>query len=359
MKKYLLKVLLLSIIAAPFISCSDDDDEPWVEPEVNLTGAYILNSGMMKTVDGNLAYYDIDNKKVTTDIFSKMNDGLSLGDAVQDMKVYGSKMYITVTNSNKIYVTNRRAKLVKDGIISPENESKQPLRPRSIVTNNGKVYVSTEAGYVLRIDTTSMAMDKVKVGTFTEEMTIVGNKLYVTNSRVGSNIVSVLNLNNFTAQKKDIVVDDNPAVITRDAQGNVYVICWGDFNAATTTSSFNKIDSNDKVTQIATNAATLMAVDGDRILLILLDYINSIINFSYYDINTGKIEDKSFITDGTEVADVNSLTVDPVTRNIYIGINRNNSMGEMYIFSSEGKLISKFGTGGYYPMGAYFLTGIK
>lgn len=356
MKKYLLKILLLSIIATPFMSCSDDDDEPWVEPEITTTGAYILNSGMMGTVDGSLAYYDLDNKKVTTNVFSKMNDGLSLGDVAQDMKIYGSKMYITVTNSNKIYVTDRKAKLVKDGIISPENESEQPLYPRSIVTNNGKVYVSTEAGYVLRIDTISMAIDKVKVGTFAEEMTIVGNKLYVTNSRVGSNIVSVLDLNNFTAQKKGIVVDDNPAVITRDAQGNVYVICWG---LGETPSSFNKIDSNDKVTQIAINAATLMAVDGDRILLILQDYINSVINFSYYDINTGKIEDKSFITDGTEVTDVNSLTVDPVTRNIYIGTNSYNSLGQMYIFSSEGKLISQFGTGGYYPMGAYFLTGTK
>ncbi len=357
MKKHLLKVLLLSIITIPFISCSDDNDEPWVEPEITTTGAYILNSGMMGTVDGSLAYYDLDNKKVTTNVFSKMNDGLSLGDGAQDMKVYGSKMYITVTESNKIFVTDHTAKLIEGGIISPEDESKKNLKPRSIVTNNGKVYISTEAGYVLRIDTTSMAMDKVKVGTFAEEMTIVGNKLYVTNSRVGSNIVSVLDLNNFTAQKKDIVVGDNPAVITHDAQGNVYVICWGIWGE--TASSFNKIDTNDKVGQIATDAATVMAVNGNKILLMRMDYTDNSTSFSYYDINTGKIEDKSFITDGTKVSGGNSLTVDPVTGNIYVGTNSGSSLGTMYIFSSEGKLISQFGTGGYYPMGAYFLTGTK
>ncbi|MBD8390208.1 YncE family protein [Dysgonomonas sp. BGC7] len=364
MKKYLLKVLLVSIFALPFISCdSDDDDIIYVEPEIKTTGIYLLNSGIMGSIDGTLSYYDVDTKKVTENIFSKQNDDLSLGDIAQDIVIYGSKMYITATNSNKIYITDRKAKLVpqRDSIISPENESKQPLKPRSIVTHKGKVYVSTEAGYILRIDTTTMNMDRVKAGTFTEEMTVVNDKLYVTNSRTGNKTVSILDLNNFSAQKTEITVDDNPAAITSDKSGNIFVIPLGIWGS--TSSTLYKINAtNNQATKIGEDVASMMAINGDKLLLVKVDYNTNPASttLSYYDIKKGELVNKSFITDGTTIsAPGNSIKVDPATGYIYLGTGDYQNKGKMYVFSAEGKLIDQFATGGYYPMGAYFLTGTK
>lgn len=363
MKKYLLKVLLVSIFALPFISCdSDDDDIIYVEPEIKTTGIYLLNSGV-GAIDGSLSYYDVDSKKLTENVFYNMNDKLSLGSIAQDMVVYGSKMYITATNSNKIYITDRKAKLVpqRDSIISPENESKQPLKPRSVVTHKGKVYVSTEAGYILRIDTTTMNMDRVKAGTFTEEMTVVNDKLYVTNSRTGNKTVSILDLNNFSAQKTEITVDDNPAAITSDKSGNIFVIPLGIWGS--TSSTLYKINAtNNQATKIGEDVATTMAVNGDKLLLVKVDYNTTPASttLSYYDIKKGELVNKSFITDGTTIsAPGNSIKVDPTTGYIYLGTGDYQNKGKMYVFSAEGKLIDQFATGGYYPMGAYFLTGTK
>ncbi|MDR1810084.1 MAG: hypothetical protein LBR34_06760 [Prevotella sp.] len=73
--------------------------------------------------------------------------------------------------------------------------------------------------------------------------------------------------------------------------------------------------------------------------------------------NGGKIISGNFISDGTEVANPYSLSIDPSTGNIYIGTSDYLTDGDMYVFSPEGKLLKKFDTGGLNPMGAYPIPG--
>ncbi|MDU1892200.1 MAG: hypothetical protein E6767_16070 [Dysgonomonas sp.] len=358
MKKYLLKVLLLSVFIVPFVSCSDDDDEPETGFTLPSTGIYVLNTGVMNANNAKLAFYDTEKGEVISDVFGKANDGLPLGDIAQDIAVYGSKVYTTVTNSNKLFVTDRGSKLQKT--FSPLNESSQPLKPRSIATHKGKVYVSTEAGYVMRIDTTNMNMDMVKVGAFSEEMTIVNEKLYVTNSRSNSKIVSVVDLNNFTGQATEITVADNPSIINSDKYGNIYVIAWGIWGS--TPSTFCKINSTtNAVTEIGTDVASMMAVLDDKVLLMKLDYSTTPASstFLYYNIKTETLVNEPFITDGTTISAGYSLTVDQNTKNIYIGTGDSNNLGKMYLFSSDGKLKEQFSTEGYYPIKGTYITPSK
>lgn len=364
MKKYLLKVLLISVIALPFISCdSDDDDEPWIEPVITTTGVYFLNSGTMGKNDGSLSYYNVDTKSVTENVFYNTNNKQKLGDVAQDMVVYGSKMYITVTNTNTILVTDHKAKLVEGGIISPMSDDSKPLNPRSILAYNGKIYVSTEGGYVLRIDTTTLSIEKkVKAGTFLEEMAVSNNTLFVANSNRGaSKSLSAINISSFSESKDVDLGKYNPMYIAKDKNGNIYALCWGDWNVPENSgSSLIKIDpKTNKATQIGEkNIATYMAMANDKLILVGYGEESEAV-FSYYDINTNKVENKSFVTDGTTVPDPQSITVDPTNGNIYVSSNPYGSSGSMYIFSSEGKLLDKKGTGGEYPIGAYFLTALK
>lgn len=374
MKKILLKSVLCAMLTFALSSCSNDDDTPWIEPEVTTTGIYVLNSGSSSAkISAALTYYNPETGIITKDVFTNKN-GIELGDGGQDMIVYGSKMYITMTKSNCIYVTDKTGKLLKDkdgnnAIIKPLNNNSQPQQPRSAIAHGGKIYASTYDGDIIRIDTTLLVIDKkVATGdTYPEEVTIVNNKLYtVLSSYPGKEnkgrTVVVINLDSFT-KEGDIEVAENPTKITSDKNGNIYVISNG--NYADIPSALQKIAAGTTtVTILGTSVATNMEAAGDKLLLMNEVYDfgtgKSTVSLSYYDINTNKIVDKSFVEDGkADLSNTYNITYDPVTKNIYIATSDYKNEGNMHIFNESGKYINSFKTGGINPMGAYFVTGVK
>ncbi|MBB4034538.1 hypothetical protein GGR21_000425 [Dysgonomonas hofstadii] len=358
MKKYFLRTILIGISAISFFSCDSDDDPDWTEPEVKTTGVYILNSGNYKGNDASLTYYDVENNTVTENVFANVNKPLILGELANDMAIYGSKMYIAVTTSNKIYVTDKKARLVTNGTITPLNDE-MPMEPRCILTYEGKIYISTQTGYVLRMDTTTYSYDKVKVGAYPEQMAISGNNLFVANSgQYYDNTVSVVNLNTFSETSKIELPTYNPVAIQTDKSGNIYVLCW-DIHMGTSSALYKINATTHAITKIGDDGiGSYILMNGDKLLIMSLDYDANTSNIISYD-TTGNTFSGSFVTDGTVIETGNSLNIDPVTGNIYVGTAVYGRKHQMLIFSPDGKLITKFNTGGYYPMGAYFLSEIK
>lgn len=76
--------------------------------------AYVLNQGLWGGNDASLSRVTLANGQITNYIFAAAN-GRGLGDIAQDILVYGSKAYITVTFSNTIEVvdpaTNRSSQI--------------------------------------------------------------------------------------------------------------------------------------------------------------------------------------------------------------------------------------------------------
>ncbi len=363
MKKILLQGALLSFLALGFVSCeSDDEPTGWEAPEVTKTGVYILNNGAWGANDGSLSYYNVDKQKLTSEVFYNMNGEQKLGDLGQDMTIYGSKMYITVTGSNKIFITNRSAKVLKT--IDPKNND-QPMQPRYTKAYGNKVYVTTQSGYVLQIDTTSMAVDKqIKVGSYPEQMTIVNGNLYVANSGQGKdNTVSVINLSTFTETGK-ITVIINPEKITSDKYGNIYVISSGNYVDIKPT--LQKINPTTKaVSVISTDVATQMAASGDKLFLIYMNPVDysatAAAKLYYYDITKGEVVKQSFVTppSATDLDDASSISINPSTGEIYITTSDYVTKGSVYKFSASGAYQTKFSSEGLNPMGAFFLTETK
>lgn len=370
MKKYLLNILLLGLVSVFAISCSSDDDDndggaTWVAPDIKPTGVYILNTGSWSEtapILATLSYYDTETGTLTENMFNNQNK-IEMGDTGQDMLIYGSKMYISVSYSNRVYVTDHAAKLYGNkAIIEPKTDGGEPMNPRSLIAHNGKVYTSVEEGYVLRIDTTTMAIDKYKVGQYPEQMTIVNNKLYVVNSRTPSKTISVINLNTFTKAQEDISLPiSNPYKITSDKNENLYVIAMGDYK--TEPNALYKIETGNKdiVTELGQKVATAMAMskDGDKLLLMneIYDpatYVSST-ELSYYDTATGEIKE-SFVKDNTDVSKVTNITVNPNSGEIYLSVMMSYTKnGSMLILSPDGKLKSTISdTKGLNPAGAYF-----
>lgn len=366
MNKLLLKGVVFSMLAVGFMSCESDDDEPWVEPFISTSGIYVLNQGTMGQNDAGLVYFDGSNDVLTEGIIENRNGGIKLGNTAQDMLIYGSKMYITVTKSNKIFITDLKGKILKranntDAIISPL-ENNMPLEPHSLVADQGKVYVTLYGGYVARIDTTDLDIEtKMAVGKHPEKMTIVKNKLYVANAWDPSDSISVINLSDFKRESA-IKVAVNPDKITSDKNNNIYVLSTGNYGNVKPT--LQKIDpETNAVSIIGTDVATQMTIDGDRLLLIYkdpTDYSGSAVaSLQYYDIAKGTVVNKSFVSGDVNLADASNISIDPANGNIYIATTDYVSNGSMYIFKSNGEYIKSFNTKGLNPSGAFFLSASK
>ena len=201
----------------------------------------------------------------------------------------------------------------------------------------------------------------MKVGPNPEGVCELNGKLYVANSG-GYNLVqdstlSVVDMNTFEEVEK-IVVTINPKTIQKDDKGNLYVLSLGNWgNIGNELQRLNVATGDREV--IEANSQIVSTLCNDKIYIYSAEQENYIVtgyDFKVYDIEKGKIEEKSFIADGTKVDNTYCMSSDPVTGNVYIGTSDYTSTGDMFIFSAEGKLINQVALSGLNPMGAYFLT---
>ena len=102
---------LCACVSFSFTACSDDDDNGGQGGSTSeqQRGVYIMNSGKWQSNNATLDYYDFETKDLNTKVFSSVN-GRGLGDTANDIMVYGSKMYITVSESNTVEITDLNAK---------------------------------------------------------------------------------------------------------------------------------------------------------------------------------------------------------------------------------------------------------
>ena len=155
MKKYWYKTAMLVMVLGAFTACSDDDGPKIPEgPIAPVNGAYVINTGNWGENNGTIQWYDRDLKTVSADLFAAAN-GAGIGDA-QDLCIYGSKIYITCTNSAKIEVVNR-ADFTRIQTLALSN-GVQPINPRYMTATGGNVYFTAYDGTVSRLDTTSLSI---------------------------------------------------------------------------------------------------------------------------------------------------------------------------------------------------------
>ena len=142
MKNYLKTLAVLLMGATLFTACDDNDDAPKYEPVIVSNGAFLVCSGnQSSSIVGSLSYVDYAKSSIQNDVFKSAN-GRVLGLTANDGVVYGSKMYLAVTEENTIEVvdvkTMRSLKQIKTNIDLDAN----CLKPRCVTAANGKVYVS-------------------------------------------------------------------------------------------------------------------------------------------------------------------------------------------------------------------------
>ncbi|MBG6235731.1 YVTN family beta-propeller protein [Pedobacter sp. CAN_A7] len=336
MKQFKQHYLFALLLALTVLSACRKDNNGTGEPEkptAERKGIYVLSEGLMNANNTSLSYYNYDNQELIADQFTAVN-GRGLGDTGNDIKIYGSKMYIVVNVSSTLEIVNPKTGVaIKKLDIKDNNVGRQP---RYIVFNKNKAYLSSYDGTVAVIDTASLAIEKyIKVGRNPEKMAVANGKLYVANSGGldypnYDNTVSVIDLNTNTEIKKISVVI-NPRGVVADQYGDVYVLSTG--NYGNIKSSMAIINSRtDLVTSQKDFSGGNMVINGD------LAYITaSGGKLKVYNVKTETVEKENFIADDTKITAMYGVAVDELTGEVFITDAKNYfTSGEVFCFGQNG-----------------------
>ena len=354
MKKYWYKTAMLVMALGAFTACSDDDGPKIPEgPIAPVNGAYVINTGNSGANNGTIQWYDRDQKTVSADLFAAAN-GAGIGDA-QDLCIYGSKIYITCTNSAKIEVVNRADFTLIQTLKLSNGE--QSISPRYMTATGGNVYFTAYDGTVSRLDTTSLSITgKIEIGDHPEALTSANGKLYVNLSNYNSDgtgkYVAVVDIATFKKTKNLNVLLNPYDVCTTGEDGKVYFISCGDFsgNPAQTLQCIDP--QTDQVTEIC--PASKMAMKDNKIYIIYAEYYEDAApkSISVYDMNT---KQTTQFANYSDFSNPGNIVVDPATGDIIIIDQPFSVLNDIYVYGSDGVLKKKLETG-YYTTNMRFVT---
>ncbi len=330
-------IILLLILGITSCRRKDSINPDHQKPVQSTAGFYVLNEGSFGQNNTSLDYFDFDTDSMYLNVFDQANpNSEGLGDTGNDLGIYGGKLYIVVNNSNKIVVANAKSvKKIKKIDLS---------RPRNIEFYNGKTYVTSSDGFVAVIDTASLNIeDSITVGSSPEQMSIVGNKLYVANSG-GFNFpnydstLSVINLNTNKEIEK-ITVGLNPTQVVSNENGDLYVLTMGNYNDIEP--NIYSIDTQaDSVFKALDIAASKAAIHNNRLYLYQYDYATQKTNFTLINTETNEIVSHHFIDEDIEqeIAQPYGIAIQS-NGNIILSDGKDNvTDGSIYYFNADGNL---------------------
>lgn len=235
-------------------------------------GLYILNEGNMGSNKARIDYMNLQTGVYTTNIYGLQNPNQikELGDVGNDIKVYGSRLYAVINCSHKVEVMDLQAHRI--GQVDLPN-------CRYLAFADGKAYISAYVGSVIdpemlgsvyEVDTATLQIIReVKVGYQPDELTILGNRIYVCNSggyltnRYDSTL-SVIDRTSFE-EVKTIPVGLNPYMVRVDRYGKLWVSCRG--NYAQVKPSLVVVE-NDMVTHRLALSCDNMSLLGDSLYVL-------------------------------------------------------------------------------------------
>lgn len=347
--KLLFKCIFLIAFILLLASCDDMKDMP--APDVlprtpGETGQlYVLSEGLFNMNNSTLGLVNFGNRTIKYNFFLDLNNR-GLGDTANDMKLYGSKVWIVVNVSSQVEVLDSKSgiSLKRIPFFNASNVARQP---RFITFYENKAYVCSFDGTVARIDTTTLAIEAVTtVGRNPDGITALNGKLYVSNSGGldipdYDNTVSVVDINSFKEVKK-ITVGLNPFKVESDSRGDVYVVSRG--NNSSIKSTWSRINSQtDEVVQVFDNLPVVnFTIHNDTAYLYNYDFVKSTYWVKTFDCKTEQLISDNFITDGTTLERPFSITVHPTNGNVYLTDARNYTVkGDLLCFTREGKLLYK------------------
>lgn len=328
--------LYLSLLAGTLLTlgaCSkNDDDVAPIEQLPENTGMFVLNEGAFGGAS-NLGFYSYGTNQYSNSAFTG-----NLGSGANDLLVYGSKVYISVTDANKVLVLDAKTKA--------ELKVLNISLPRYLLAYKGKVYATSHGeNKLFAIDTTSsFSMNSITVGKSPEQLTTTNGKIYVANSGwrdalnggTYDNHISVVNPTTLTIEK-DIVVAENISAIAADTTKNVLYVNASAIYSGSQISKPSKLfivnTANDQVEGMSFGAEKIVVIPQvKKAYLVSSNRTNDGKNtFCSLDLNTKTVQ--NITLSNVTVEQPYSLTFIPEIPRLILGDAKNyTSNGQMHVF---------------------------
>lgn len=368
--KHLRFLLLLVVPAMLLTACSDEDENtdggstmPPTQNDGNenetAVQCYVINQGNNTyNISGSLDFISASGE-YRSGVFKGTNDGVSLGDGPQRGIAYGTKVYIPMNGSNCVWVIDKASCRALKQI-----ETKSP---EAVCAAEGYVFVSNNDGHVSRIDTAALNIDRhIAVGPNPMGMAATGGKVYVAISD-GYNYA-----NNYANGKRlavvgakdglhetDIACGLNPTQVAADTEGNLFVLCMG--NYADVPSTVQKISADTR--ELSTVApASLMALRGTTLYLIngQTDWATGSFSMTAttYNTLTAQPLQTALFSESENPAYPTAIDIHPATGDIFICSDPSamgySQPGYVYRYDATGKLQTRHNAG-VHPFGVVFI----
>ena len=351
MKNYWYKTALAAVVLGLCAACNDDEEEtlpPTLPPSETTHGCYVLNTGNWGGNDATIQYFDAENFSIGGDLFGSAN-GTGLGDLGQDLCLYGSKLYATVSGSSKLEVMDRDCKVIKTIFLTADDGT--PVEPRYMTACDGCVYFTAYDGTVSRLDTMSLEVTgRVAVGDHPEALTNANGKLYVNISGYGSGTtVAVVDVASFT-KTKEIPVKLNPYTVcfTGD-DGKVYVVSNGNYAGSPGMSEdqyiYGTLQCIDPATDMVKDVckASFVANHGNKMYVLYSEYYLPELKRAFVlDLQTR--EETGFI-DLDDFSSPNAIGVNPTTGDVYVADAPYGVNSTVRVYDAQGNLKNTFEAG--------------
>lgn len=264
-------------LAVLFFSGCKDNGSGAIVPVVKTHGYWILGEGSFGNDNSTLYYYDLLTRTVS-DRFTAANPGRTVGNTANDMKVYGSKLYVAVDVSRRVLVLEAASgRLLADiDLVQTDGPAREP---RGVACAAGKVFVSLYSGEVARIDTTTFAVDYLACNgssRWNEGIAAVSERqLAVANSRDG-NTLTLIDIPTFTVQGR-VEVPTNPCELAVAGDGTLYVATWSVYDPVTyletARPALHRIDLTSRTYATIPGAEVQrIAIDGQKLYGICTTY---------------------------------------------------------------------------------------
>ncbi len=337
------------LIVSLFFSCKKDKPVEPIDSNFSTSGQFlVLNEGLFQQNNTSLSLINPNSGSVTSNIFLNINQR-SLGDTGNEMKKYGSKIYVIVNGSSTLEIMEAsNLKSIKQ--VDMKTTSGNNKQPRSISFSGTKAYITCYDGFVDVLDTNSLNIEtRIVVGSNPEKSCVANNKLFVTNSgglnypNVDST-VSVIDLNTNQEITK-ITIGKNPGAIFTAANGQIYVISRGDYGSIP--ARMHRIDPNSmtKAETYTFDALDIHSYKNNEILVSFFNYNTNQTNISSFNFVSNSIVNGN-VLDANQIVSFYGLKYNNANDNIYcFDANSFTNLGIIKVFSPSGNLIQTYNVG--------------
>lgn len=234
MKKYF-NILFIGLLVVALWSC--EKEEAQNDTPVHHPKALVLNEGNMGSNNASLSAIDIDNGVIDNGWFQNANNR-KLGDQAQDILVYGSKVYVTVTESNTLEV-------IDPATGAATQKSMGTLKPRNIAAHDGKLYITCyNPPCVVCIDTATLSIQSTCLLSdyrpegiaIAQDKAFVAGAYHKNNYNLLDNRVYVINLSTFDTLPSIVAGSNNNRIEKFD--NNTILVSHGNGTSASPNGSF-------------------------------------------------------------------------------------------------------------------------